>query len=175
MILALFSFGEDTRIRSLWNFSLVVFLNYLGASIQSTCFLLLPILNSPKWVTAVGTGLNLVELEWQAAYFFFTKHTLALRCAISVQVRYFCKWLHGIMSSLIWFPPTSICSGSALVIEVTSVCLPSTANWHWVKESTAFIAGSSKENGQLTLKRPWLFNDFQRLFFFFLINKLIYF
>lgn len=173
MILALFSFWEDIRICSLWNFSLVVFLNYLGASIQSTCFLLVSILNSPQWVTAVGAGLNLVELEWQAAYFFFTKRTLALRHAISVEVRYFCKWLHGIMSTLIWFPPTSICSGSALVIEVTLVCFPAMANWHWVKESTAFIAGSKQGEWAAHAQRPWLFSGFQGLFF--LINKLIYF
>ena len=42
-----------------------------------------------QWVTAVGTGLNLVELERQAVYFFFTKRALTLRHAISVQVRYF--------------------------------------------------------------------------------------
>ena len=48
MILALFSLWEDTRICSLWSVSLVVYLNYLGASIQSTCFLLVSILNPPQ-------------------------------------------------------------------------------------------------------------------------------
>lgn len=48
MILALFSLWEDTRICSLWSVSLLVYLNYLGASIQSTCFLLVSILNPPQ-------------------------------------------------------------------------------------------------------------------------------
>ena len=121
-----------------------------------------------QWVTAVGTGLNLVELERQAVYFFFTKRALTLWHVISVQVRYFWKWLHGIMSSLIWFPPTSICWGSALVIEETLVCLPVRANWHWivVKESTAFIAGTKQGEWAAHAQRPRLLNGFQGMICF---------
>ena len=52
------------------------FLNYLGADIQSTeCFLLSSTLNSPK-ATTVSNGLILVELEWQAIFFFPTNVVL---------------------------------------------------------------------------------------------------
>ena len=41
-------------------------------------------------------------------------------------------------------------------------CTAKAVCWHWVvmKESTAFIAGPSKENGQLVVKRPKLPSDF---------------
>ena len=69
---SVFYVWEDARIWGLWKFSIDKFLNYLGADIQSTeCFLFSSTLNSPE-ATTMSNGLILVELEWQAIFFFPT-------------------------------------------------------------------------------------------------------